>query len=90
MFSLTTRIVALPGQRDALAQILLKGSRNVPGCLSYVVANDPCDESSVWIDEVWESDTSRRSALALAQVKEATRDALPMIAGVGDGRHERE
>jgi quinol monooxygenase YgiN len=88
MFSLTTRI-ALPGKRDALAQILLKASRNVPGCLDYVVANDPSDESLVWIDEVWESEASRRSALSLAQVKEATRAALPMIAGVGDGRHER-
>src|SRR5262247_2879725 len=77
MFSLITRIVALPGKRDALADILLKGSRNVPGCLKYIIAKDPRDESSIWINEVWQSEASHQSALS-------------MIAGVGEGRHERE
>ena len=90
MFSLITRIVALPGKRDALADILFKGSRNVPGCLKYIIAKDPCDESSVWINEVWQSEASHRSALSLRQMKEATSAALPMIAGIGEGRHERE
>jgi len=89
IFSLTTRIVALPGQRHALAEILLKGSKNVPGCLSYVIASDPRDENSAWINEVWQSEASHRFALSLRLVKEATRAALPMIAGVGDGRYER-
>jgi len=88
MFSLITRIVALPGKRDALADILLKGSRNVPGCLKYIIAKDPRDESSVWINEVWQSEASHRSALSLRQMREATSAALPMIAGVGEGRHE--
>lgn len=89
MFSLTTRIVALPGQRDALAEILMKGSRSVPGCLNYVIANDTRDECSVWIDEVWQSEASHRSSLSLPRVKEATRAALAMIAGIGEGGHER-
>jgi quinol monooxygenase YgiN len=75
MFSLTTRIVALPGQRDALAEILLKGSRNLPGCLTYVVANDPCDESSVWINEVWESDEPSIGAVAGAGERSNSRGA---------------
>src|SRR5262245_18725055 len=85
MFSLTTRIVALPGQRDTVAEILLKGSSNMPGCLSYVIAKDPRDESSVWINEVWQSEASHQSALSLPQVKQATSAALPMIAGIGEG-----
>jgi quinol monooxygenase YgiN len=85
MFSLTSRIVALPGQRDALAEILLEGSRNMPGCLRYVIAKDPRDESAVWINEVWESETTQRSALSLPQMKDATTAAMRMIAGVGDG-----
>ena len=85
MFSLKTRIVALPAKRDALADVLLKSSRHVPGCLSYGVAKDPRDESSVWINEVWQSESLHRSALLLPQMKEATIAALPMIAGVGEG-----
>ena len=85
IFSLTTRIVALPGQRDALAQILLRGSRNLPGCLDYSIANDPQDESAVWINELWQSEARYQSALSLPQVKQATNAALSIIAGVGDG-----
>jgi quinol monooxygenase YgiN len=25
----------------------------VPGCLSYVVADDPTDANGIWITEVW-------------------------------------
>ena len=85
MFSLKTRIVALPAKRDALADVLLNSSRNVPGCLSYVVDKDPRDESSVWINEVWQCEASYRSALSLPHVKQATTAALRMIAAVGDG-----
>ena len=85
MFSLNTKIVALPGTRDTLVDILLKGSRNMPGCLKYIIAKDPRDESSVWINELWRSEASHRSALSLRQMREATSAALPMIAGVGEG-----
>jgi len=88
-FSVRTRIVAVPGQRDALAEILLKGSRNTPGCINCVVTTDPYDESSLWINEVWESEATRQSALALPEMKEATRTALPMIAGIGHGMYDR-
>jgi len=81
--SLTSRIVALPAQRDALAKVSLDGSRNTPGCLSYVIAKDPRDESAMWINEVWESEASHRSALSLPQMKRSTTDAMRTIAGVG-------
>ena len=92
MFPLNTRIVALPGKRDALADILLKGFRNMPGCLKYIIAKDPRDKSSVWINEVWQSEASHRSALSHRQMKAVTSAALPMIAGVGEGRrrYDRE
>ena len=86
MFSLTSRIVALPGMRDALAETLLKGCMDLPGCLSYVIAKDPGDTNAFWINEVWESEANHRAALSLPQVKHATSGAMPMIAAVGDGR----
>jgi quinol monooxygenase YgiN len=83
MFSLASRIVALPGRRDALAKVLLEGSRDVPGCLSYVIAQDRRDERVLYINEVWESEASHRCALSLPHVKSSTSAAMRMIAGVG-------
>jgi quinol monooxygenase YgiN len=86
MFSLTSRIVALPGMRDALAETLLKGCMDLLGCLSYVVVNDPNDANAFWINEVWETEAIQRAALSLPRVKHATSGAMLMIAAVGDGR----
>jgi quinol monooxygenase YgiN len=86
MFSLTSRIVSMPGLRDALAEILVEGCKRVPGCLSYVITNDPADQNTIWINEVWESAATHRGALSLPQVKRATSAAMQMIMGVGYGR----
>ena len=43
MYGLIARIRAAPGQRDALASILVAASADMPGCLSYVVARDVDD-----------------------------------------------
>jgi hypothetical protein len=37
MYGLISRINAVDGQRDALAAILLEGTKAMPGCLSYVI-----------------------------------------------------
>jgi quinol monooxygenase YgiN len=86
MFSLTSRIVALPGMRDALTETLLEGCMDLPGCCRYVIANDPHDANAFWVNEIWESEAIHRAALSLPHVKRATRGAMPMIAAVGDGR----
>src|SRR5689334_22741990 len=86
MFSLTSRIVALPGMRDALAETLLMGCMDLPGCSSYVIANDPRDANAFWINEVWESEAIHRASLSLPQVRRATSGAMPMIAAIEDGR----
>ena len=52
--------------------------------LKYIIAKDARDESSVWINELWQSEANHRSALSLWQMREATSAALPMIAGVGE------
>jgi quinol monooxygenase YgiN len=82
MFSVTSRIVALPGQREALARVLVEGSANIPGCLSSVTANDPGDDDAFWIKELWESEASYRSALMLPQIKRATNAAMRLMAAV--------
>lgn len=41
MYGLIGKMKAVAGQRDALISIILNGVSGMPGCLSYVVAQDP-------------------------------------------------
>ncbi len=84
MHGLIGKMIATPGQRDALIAILLEGIAGMPGCLSYVVARDPGDENAIWITEVWEDRASHEASLKLPAVRDAIARARPIIAGFGD------
>ena len=81
MYGLIGKMTATPGQRDALAAILLRGTHAMPGCLSYIIATDPTEPDALWITEVWESAESHRASLSLPAVKDAITAARPIIAG---------
>ena len=81
MYGLIAKLTATPGQRDALAAILLDGTGQMPGCLSYVIARDTADPDALWVTEVWESAASHRASLALPAVKAAIAKGRPLIAG---------
>lgn len=81
MYGLIGKMRATPGQREALAAILLKGVSNMPGCLSYVVATDPADADGIWITEVWDNADSHKASLTLPSVRDAITRAKPLIAG---------
>src|SRR5262245_66663925 len=83
MHGLIGKIDAIPGQRDALIDILDAGSASMPGCLSYVVAKDRDDESGIWITEVWDSEASHTASLTLPTVKDAIAKGRLLIAGFG-------
>jgi quinol monooxygenase YgiN len=84
MYGLIGKIKAQPGQRDALATILLDATDAMPGCLSYVIAIDPKDPDALWITEVWDNQASHKASLALPSVKEAISKGRPLIAGFGE------
>ncbi|WP_282009660.1 putative quinol monooxygenase [Brevundimonas aveniformis] len=84
MYGLIGKMLAQAGQRDALAAIMLTNTQDMPGCLSYIVANDPTDENAIWITEVWTDQASHHASLQLPQVQEAIRQARPIIAGFGE------
>src|SRR5688500_13293509 len=54
MYGWIGKLNAVPGQRDALAAILVDGTQAMPGCLSYIVASDPADDNALWIMQVSE------------------------------------
>jgi quinol monooxygenase YgiN len=89
MYGLIGRLKATPGKRDELAAILIEGSANMPGCLSYVVAKDPQDPDAIWVTEVWENEADHKASLALPSVRQAIKKGRPLIASF-DERHITE
>jgi len=80
MHGLIVKITAVEGKRDELIAILLQGTRDMPGCLSYIVARDPADATTIWVTEVWDDQASHTASMSLAAVQEAIAGGKPLIA----------
>lgn len=83
MHGLIGSFTAVAGQRDALIAILLDGTSDMPGCLSYVVARDTANADLIWVTEVWDSEASHAASLTLPAVRAAIAKGRPLIAGMG-------
>jgi quinol monooxygenase YgiN len=81
MYGLIGKITAAPGQREALAAVLLEGTQAMPGCLSYIVARDATDPDALWVTEVWDGPESHKASLSLPAVQAAIAKGRPLIAG---------
>jgi quinol monooxygenase YgiN len=84
MYGLIGKMSATPGQRDALIAMLLEGTGERPGCLSYIIATDPSDANAIWITEAWDNEASHAASLSLPAVKAVIAKARPLIAGFSD------
>jgi quinol monooxygenase YgiN len=80
MFGLIAKLTSTPGKRDVLMTILIEGTRDMSGCFSYVVAKDSVDENTIWVTEIWDSQTSHDASLTLPAVKNAMAQGRPLIA----------
>jgi quinol monooxygenase YgiN len=84
MYGLIGKMKTVPGQRDTLIANLLSATKDMPGCLSYIVAKDRTDSDALWITEVWDSEASHRASLALPAVQQAIAQSRALIAGFGE------
>lgn len=82
MFGLIGKMTAHPDKRKDLTAILVAGVAGMPGCLSYIVADDPTNADLIWITEVWESKEAHATSLSLASVRDAITKGRPLIAGM--------
>lgn len=89
MYGLIGSFKCASGKRSELAAILLSDVGRMPGCRSYVVAEDPGDDDTLWITEVWDNQASHKASLELAAVKAAIAKAMPLISGFGEHRETR-
>lgn len=84
MYGLIGKMIAKPGQRDALVGILLGGTGSMPGCRSYIIATDPADANAIWITEVWDTQEQHDASLQLPTVQAAIAQARPLIESFGE------
>lgn len=84
MYGIIGKMMAHAEKRDELIAILLAGTRDMPGCLSYVIAKDANDPDALWVTEVWDSPESHQASLKLASVQAAIGKGRPLIAGFGE------
>ena len=86
MYGIIGKIISTDNERDTLIDILLDGTKAMPGCLVYAISADIDDANGIWITEIWESEAAHRASLQLPAVQDAIAAGKPMIAGFGD-RH---
>ena len=89
MYGLIGKMLSVEGAREELLQTMLDGMREMPGCLSYVIARDPTDPNALWITEVGKSRERHQASLQLQAVQETIAKARPLITGFGE-RFETE
>ncbi len=82
MYGLIVKITTHPGKRAELVSILSTGAASMPGCLSYVIAEDPADENILWVTEAWDNRQSHDASLELRAVQQAMPLAKPLIASL--------
>lgn len=87
-YGLFGKIIATPGQRDALIGFLGEGTGKMPGNILYVLSTSPTEPDAVWIYEVWETRQHHADSLKLPAVQAAIAKARPIIAGFGEERFE--
>lgn len=83
-YGLIGRMNTQPGKRDELAQILIEGTRNMPGNISYIIALAEDNPDSLWITEIWADKQSHENSLSLPSVQGAIAKGRPLIAGFGE------
>jgi len=86
-FGMLGKVIARPGQRDALVKNLLAAAELVgkaPGCELYVVHTSPTEPDAVWVTEVWRSKEDHDGSLTVNGVKELITKTRPLIAEMGE------
>jgi quinol monooxygenase YgiN len=81
MYGQIAQLTAVSGKRDELIAILLDGTTNLPGCLSYIVAKDAVNADAIWISEAWDNKESHQASLSLPSIKASIAKGRPLIAG---------
>ena len=87
MYGLFGKFIAVEGERDNLASILLEASdllRENADCIHYVVGKSE-NENDVWISEVWNSKEAHDDSLNPENIRNLIMSARPLIKEMPEG-----
>jgi len=83
-YLLQGKLTAKEGQRQSLAESLIKASKlmaTAKGCHLYAVALDEQYPNSVYITEIWDSKEDHDNSLKVEGVRELIMTAMPILEG---------
>lgn len=80
MYGLIVKLTVHTGRRNEMIAILKESAAAMPGCFSYVVAQDSADENTIWVTEVWDGVASHDASLSLPAVQSAIPRAKAIVA----------
>nr|WP_281501165.1 antibiotic biosynthesis monooxygenase [Erythrobacter sp. F6033] len=83
MYGLIGQMKVADGKRGEVIAAMLAGTRDMPGNIAYMIAEDLDDPNSIWITEVWQTKTDHANSLQLPGVQEAIGKARAHITGFG-------
>ena len=86
MYGIIGKIVTVEEKRDELISILIDGTKDMPGCISYIISKDTENPNGIWITEAWKNKESHQDSMTLASVQEAMMKGRSLIAEF-DERH---
>lgn len=84
-FAMYGKLTALPGQRDALAGILLEAAdvlKSNDDCYLYIVNVSEDDPNVIYVTELWKDAESHAASLKSEETIAAIQHARNLIAGV--------
>jgi quinol monooxygenase YgiN len=92
LFAMHGRLLATPGQADALAGILLEAAAVVgrrPDCHLYMVSREVGDDEALWVTELWASEQAHDASLDDDDVRTLIARARPLVAGMDHSQRLR-
>ncbi|WP_411255254.1 putative quinol monooxygenase [Neobacillus niacini] len=84
-FGIYGKMIAKEGEREKLTSILLEAAeslQNLDDCELYLVSVSPDDADSVYVYEVWSSESAHQGSLTLESTQNLIHQAKPILAGM--------
>ncbi|GIP38367.1 monooxygenase [Paenibacillus sp. J31TS4] len=84
-YGLFVQFTTHPGQRDALAALLLEAAaaaQDIAECELYLVSVPESEPDCVYVTEVWSHKEAHDASLEAEETRASIQRAMPLIAGV--------
>jgi quinol monooxygenase YgiN len=84
-FCLINKLVAKPGHRDEVVNILLESARpfeDNPSCILYRVFKDMADENAIWVEDAWTNKDDHEQALKTPEMAAYIQKCMPLLEGM--------